>query len=264
MIRYFTLIFIILQIIYLDTKCQTFDGFLGSKSLRWNNEQKDFNALPRGGIDDMSIKLWDNYYGPSAPSNWGSLLEISGKIGHLVSQLYFEGNWGSSRISYRSAFYSENTWSDWKYLLDSKSNVESSGNLLISGTGNHYFSQGNVGIGTTNPTEKLSVNGKIRAHEIKVETSNWPDYVFEEDYPLISLSALEKFIKANKHLPEVPSATEIEKNGLDLGKTQTLFLKKLEELTLILIDKDKQLQKQQQELNEVKEQLRLLFEKQKQ
>ncbi|WP_443938791.1 hypothetical protein [Pedobacter sp. MW01-1-1] len=99
-------------------------------------------------------------------------------------------------------------------------------------------SVGDIGVGTINPTEKLSVNGNIRAREIKVETANWPDYVFEEDYKITSLQDLEKYIKANKHLPDMPSAKEIESNGLVLGEMNKALLKKVEELTLHLIEKD--------------------------
>ncbi|EFK58570.1 hypothetical protein U0038_06445 [Sphingobacterium spiritivorum] len=107
-----------------------------------------------------------------------------------------------------------------------------------------WNTNGNVGIGTTTPTERLSVNGNIRAREIKVETNNWPDYVFEEDYKLTPLAEVETFIKANKHLPEVPSAREIEEDGLSLGEMNKLMMKKIEELTLHLIEKDRQLQQQ--------------------
>ncbi|MFE7088392.1 hypothetical protein ACFU8T_13370 [Sphingobacterium spiritivorum] len=102
-----------------------------------------------------------------------------------------------------------------------------------------WNTNGNVGIGTTTPTERLSVNGNIRAREIKVETNNWPDYVFEEDYKLTPLAEVETFIKANKHLPEVPSAREIEEDGLSLGEMNKLMMKKIEELTLHLIEKEK-------------------------
>ncbi|EFK58569.1 hypothetical protein U0038_06450 [Sphingobacterium spiritivorum] len=115
---------------------------------------------------------------------------------------------------------------------------------------------GNVGIGITTPRDKLAVNGNIRAREIKVETNNWPDYVFEEDYKLTPLAEVETFIKANKHLPEVPSAREIEEDGLSLGEMNKLMMKKIEELTLHLIEKDKQLQTQQEELNTLKTQFR--------
>ncbi len=108
---------------------------------------------------------------------------------------------------------------------------------------------GNVGIGTATPTEKLSVNGKIRAKEIKVEATGWPDYVFEEDYKITSLSELENFIKKHKHLPEVPSAKEVEQNGVELGEMNKLLLKKIEELTLMLIEKDKEL-KNERSINE--------------
>jgi len=99
----------------------------------------------------------------------------------------------------------------------------------------------NVGIGTTNPTAKLSVNGNLWATEIQVALTNpWPDYVFEKDYTPMSLANLETFIKANKHLPEIPSAKEIAENGLNLGEMNTTLLKKIEELTLHLIDLKKE------------------------
>jgi uncharacterized protein YaiE (UPF0345 family) len=134
---------------------------------------------------------------------------------------------------------------------------------------------GNLGIGTATPREKLSVNGKIRAHEIKVETANWPDYVFEEGYKVGTSEELESFIKANKHLPEMPAAKEIETNGLELGEVVKLQQKKIEELTLHLIEKDKQLKHedlaikvQQQKIDalekshlELKQQLELLINK---
>jgi len=98
---------------------------------------------------------------------------------------------------------------------------------------------GDVGIGTNTPREKLSVNGKIRAQEIKVEMANWPDYVFADDYQQQTLPELERYIKVNKHLPEVPSAKEVEQNGVALGEMNKILLKKIEELTLHLIEKDK-------------------------
>ncbi|CAH0277686.1 MULTISPECIES: ELKS/Rab6-interacting/CAST family protein [unclassified Pedobacter] len=102
-------------------------------------------------------------------------------------------------------------------------------------------SSGNVGIGILNPNEKLAVNGTIRAREVKVETTNWPDYVFEEGYNIGTLKGLESYIKTNKHLPDMPTAKEIEANGLELGKVLNIQQKKIEELTLHLIEKDKQI-----------------------
>ena len=133
---------------------QTFDGNLGSNSLTWSTEQKDFNSTPRANITPMSLKLWDNYGGLNAPSDFGSLLEIYGKYAHLVSQLYFNNNWEGGQILYRSAFYNQNTWGEWRTLLDSKSDVQSSGNLKISGTNNNYILNSNFGVGTNNPSNE--------------------------------------------------------------------------------------------------------------
>jgi hypothetical protein len=117
---------------------------------------------------------------------------------------------------------------------------------------------GNIGIGTLTPREKLSVNGNIRAREMKVESTNWPDYVFREDYQLPSLREVEKYIKANNHLPEIPSAAEIEKEGVHLGEMNKLLMKKIEELTLHLIEKENQLETQGKTLLKIEERLKKL------
>ena len=101
-----------------------------------------------------------------------------------------------------------------------------------------------IGTTTTNVggiDYKLTVNGKILAKEIVVET-NWSDFVFEKDYDLMPLSEVEKYINLHKHLPDVPSASEIKKNGVALGETQSLLLQKIEELTLYTIEMNKQLE----------------------
>jgi hypothetical protein len=101
-------------------------------------------------------------------------------------------------------------------------------------------STGNVGIGTLDPgTYKLAVEGTIGARRIKVVQSAWADFVFEPTYKLPSLAELETYIKVNKHLPDVPSAEEVSKNGLDVGEMNKILLQKIEELTLHVIEGDK-------------------------
>ncbi|MEL4309134.1 hypothetical protein JMA43_13605, partial [Joostella sp. CR20] len=103
-------------------------------------------------------------------------------------------------------------------------------NAYMSGYfGIDFFTQGKpnmrishdglVSIGTAvrQPGYRLAVNGKIRAKEIKVETSGWSDFVFEKDYDLPTLEEVEKYIKENGHLQDIPSAKEVEQNGIHLG-----------------------------------------------
>ncbi|MNW92953.1 hypothetical protein D3C86_223100 [compost metagenome] len=95
----------------------------------------------------------------------------------------------------------------------------------------------------------MSVKGNIRAQEVKVETANWPDYVFEDDYQLPSLTETATFIEKNKHLPGVPKAAEVAEDGLSLGEMNKILLKKVEELTLHMIDKDKRIEALEKKLS---------------
>ncbi len=116
---------------------------------------------------------------------------------------------------------------------------------------------GNVGIGTANPDQKLTVKGVIHAEEVRVDmTVPGPDYVFEKDYNLLPLSELETYIIQNKHLPEVPSANEMEADGLNLKEMNLLLLKKVEELTLHLIEMKKVSQIQSNEIEILKSKLK--------
>ena len=102
--------------------------------------------------------------------------------------------------------------------------------------------QGNVGVGTNDcSTYKLNVKGKIGCEEVNVRTFPWCDYVFEPDYKLMPLYELQQYINANKHLPEIPDAKTVEGDGLDLGTMSTLHMKKIEELTLYILELQKQI-----------------------
>ena len=129
---------------------------------------------------------------------------------------------------------------------------------------------GNIGIGISTPQTKLAVNGIVTAKKVKVTQSGWPDYVFNENYALPNLQQVEQFINRYHHLPGIASEQEVEKNGVDLGDNQANLLKKVEELTLYVIQQNKELeqlksenkvlatqqaalQKQQKEIDALKE-----------
>jgi hypothetical protein len=140
--------------------------------------------------------------------------------------------------------------------------------------GHHYYAEnytwkpavsittgGQMGIATANIPAgyKLAVGGNIIAEKVKVQLQPWSDYVFYPDYKLPSLKEVEAFVKRNKHLPDIPSAKEVEKNGIDLGDNQALLLKKIEELTLYIIDINKKVDKLSEENDALKKQVQKRF-----
>lgn len=122
--------------------------------------------------------------------------------------------------------------------------------------GSTYMS-GDLRIGTTTQATgySLSVNGKIVCTEVLVQAfGSWPDYVFSPDYNLTNLYDLENSIKENRHLPGIPSAKQIESEGIQVGTMQKMLLEKVEELTLHLINQQKLIDQLSIELTELKSQ----------
>ena len=114
---------------------------------------------------------------------------------------------------------------------------------------------GRVGIKTENPSHELDVNGTIRAKEIKVEAQT-ADFVFEDNYRLRDLNQVEEFIKQNKHLPDIPCAAKMEDSCVNLAEMNKLLLQKIEELTLYIIQQQKNLKAKSQEIEGLKEENR--------
>ncbi|MBV6646859.1 MAG: hypothetical protein KI790_15485 [Cyclobacteriaceae bacterium] len=166
------------------------------------------------------------------------------------------GSWGSE-LTFKEVNSSGNLVNNWGIIRTTGSTPDLKfqfGNNANSPTNTTLVSikaNGNVGIGV-NPTEKLTVDGKIRAEEVKVEIVNGPDYVFESDYQLRTLKETKEYITQNKHLPEIPSAKEMESNGVDLGDMNMRLLKKIEELTLYQIELLERLEKAEQEISQLK------------
>jgi hypothetical protein len=146
----------------------------------------------------------------------------------------------------------------------------------------------NVGIGQVNPTHKLDVNGDVNATQILAGIpsttspsaysgymlavggkavmeeaviklkANWPDYVFENTYKLPSLLEVGRYIRENKHLPDVPTAQEVKENGLSLGEMNAVLLKKIEELTLYVLDLKKESIESQKKASELQKEIEAL------
>ncbi|WP_161635273.1 LamG domain-containing protein [Aquimarina macrocephali] len=143
------------------------------------------------------------------------------------------------------------TDSEIQSLAGGNSNTISNG--WISDNSKVYVTTESVGIGTANPDSKLTVKGKIHAEEVKIDLSvPAPDYVFTKEYDLLTIEEVQQHIKEKGHLPNIPSATEMEQNGVELGVINMKLLEKIEELTLYTIAQEKQL-KEQQKVNKALE-----------
>jgi hypothetical protein len=168
----------------------------------------------------------------------------------IAANQYIAVNKGSS---YRVAMNGQGDG----YITGRNDNLEDK--FLIATNGNSYLNGGNVGIGTTNPTSKLTVNGTVHSKEVKVDlTVSGPDYVFEPAYALPSLDEVEQYVREKKHLPEIPTAKEMEQNGINLSEMNMLLLKKIEEMTLYLIEIKKEVKEQQKVIDAQQEEIQTL------
>lgn len=199
------------------------------------------------------------------PQAWfpGNVLQLNGNRPILRLAPNIEGGLGT--ILFKGS-YSETPGTPDEFHLNYVSSVTNPritiGTYQNQGAvGFSILGNGNVGIGTEFPADKLSVNGKIRAHEIKVEAANWPDYVFAKEHQLPTLQETEKHIKEKGHLPGIPSAVDVKTNGIDVGEMNAKLLQKIEELTLYLIEQSKELRNQNSKIEAQSEEIKTLKSK---
>ncbi len=182
--------------------------------------------------------------------------------GNVVNMRGVQGSgWisGSGTVTNMTAFYASlsvtgagsATNGYGLYINDFPSGVTNKWGVYVNDANAKNYFAGSLGIGTTNNNGyKLAVNGSAIFTEAKVKLyANWPDYVFDDNYSLLPLNELEKYIKINKHLPTIPSANSIkEAGGFELGDMSIRLLQKIEELTLYILELKKENDQIKQEI----------------
>jgi hypothetical protein len=212
-----------------------------------NNGAWDFNKQLEFW-DDGSLRLNGDFYlgqyndGTSKTNKatgYGPKLKLAG-VGDVTDDIWMakyvrETNKTDLRIN-----ICDDNMNDDRLVVGRTTNDTFYPFLIVSNTGNLYL------------------NGTARAHEVTIETTNWADFVFHENYNLRPLSEVNDFIQKNKHLPEIPTAAEVKNEGVNLGEMQTKLLQKVEELTLYLIQQQQENQQQQQLIQQLSERINQL------
>ena len=181
--------------------------------------------------------------GNSAPS---TLLDVAKSMTEPAISVRNLGSSGGA--TYR--MYDQLSGADWKFKATNTAGfkIRDNANSLdvieveANSAANAIYinAAGNVGIGTSAPAEKLSVNGNVKCKQVEVTLTGWSDFVFEDNYELMPLGQLENYINQHNHLPGVPSADEVMTKGNNLGEMDAVLLQKIEELTLYVIELKKE------------------------
>ena len=209
------------------------------------------NTYPWPSTGNIGIGTTSPAYNLDISSAGNTTLEIkSTTVTTGYSNLIFQGSLNKWTISKSPSGTGPSAFSTLSFNYN---NGVYGGDQSIMSISYNGSGAGAVVIGTNASTSILGncilgVAGKIGAYEMVVSTANpFPDYVFAPNYKLAPLSDVEKFIKQNSHLPEMPSAQDIKKDGLEVGKMTTILVQKVEELTLHMIEMNKKIDKLEKE-----------------
>ena len=205
-----------------------------------------------GGFDFGKNDFANSFFKITTSGNIGIGTTQPSETFHVVgNSLYDAGNGSSIKINGYHGIETDGN-AHWLHLNRYSNDHVSIGH---NSTSDVYMTHGGgrVGIGTTTPDAKLAVKGDIHAQEVKVDLNGAvaPDYVFKEDYDLRSLQEVQDHIKEHGHLPNIPSAQEMEANGIDLGQMNLKLLEKIEELTLYILEQELQLREVDKVKNKV-------------
>jgi hypothetical protein len=175
-------------------------------------------------------------------------LKVLSKLQHPALSVNMAGRVGIGNLAPTAQLHVTGT-----VRVEGLTNNNSLSRIIVSDEdGNLYYKDASSAFNGTMNSD-LAVNGTVSAQKMLIsQTGRWPDYVFNKQYQLPSLSEVENFINQNNHLPGVPSAAEVAKKGVDVADNQVVLLKKIEELTLYVIELEKRSQKQSEEIRELK------------
>ncbi len=209
-------------------------GYQSGKNSNNNGNKNIFLGYQAGYNETGSDKLYIENSSSSTPLIYGDF--ATDKVGINVLPV------GTHTLSVGGTLHATGIYVNGQSITDA-------GFEFWTKAGNNVWNNtGNVGIGTNlanNPHNyKLAVKGKLGAHEVQIENNSltWSDFVFYDDYELMSLQEVERFIKTHKHLPGIPSEKEVKENGILLGEMNAKLLQKIEELTLYVIELQKEVE----------------------
>jgi hypothetical protein len=238
----------------------------------WDSDNVFLGLKDQGANRKDAVLAW----GDDADDAFRFIFAASGGSadGQEIMRLQPNGNVGIGTTAPQAKLEVKTPWSDWLFLRQER-DVDGGGFHIHNPWGNSNQPQGdpsrnrleiayqtatgqdlwgqfvihgptgNVGIGTANPQAKLDVNGDIK---VKDWTLSVPDYVFNQDYALRDLDELRDYIDTHKHLPEIPSAQKISEDGVNIGEFCMSLLKKVEELSLYILQQHEIIQEQNERI----------------